>query len=123
MNNADAAMLTNRYIPGEKGRRGRREQRRVSTGFVALGRAPGGRPRARPVGPWANGRRRGVPEVPLCRSVGPGRRFWAFGSPGARRMGYTGRKAWAFGRKPASATSAFRRSFFGGGALEKSHWR
>ena len=73
-------------------RRSPREQRRISRDFVSAVRFSGGH-RARPVGPWANGRRQGVPNFVSVAPLAPGGVSARLGAKGrgvvARRLRVT----------------------------------
>ena len=76
----------NRYFLAENGRRGPREQRPIQTEFVSPVRSgfQGGHV-ARTVGPWANGRRRGVPDYDPAAPLAPGGDRGRWGpTPGSR---------------------------------------
>ena len=66
---ARQAQACHGYFPTRFSRVGPREQRPIHIEFVAMSGPVLGRPGAPPVGPWANGRGRGVPASPSAASL------------------------------------------------------
>ena len=72
MNSGDVSPEVNRYFRAEERRRGPREQCRNQSQFVAVSGPVLGGHGAQPVGPWANGRRQGVPAYVPAAPLAPG---------------------------------------------------